>query len=271
MSLQTAGTTLTASKDEILRAVAGQRRALLSLVSALDPEQFDTPTALPGWRVREIVGHVISLDVTSLNGKILLVAFSSMDNLERWNDRQAARWADRPVPDLLLGLDRWGRRFVRLARTVPAPLYRVRVPTLWGKGPGGLLIWSRAYDEWVHRQDIRRALGMDDEQVDLAPVAEFLLTAMSAAVLAQFAGRRGRVDVSLDATPIREWRFDLGSGTGSPAGEGDPDARIGAPAHSFILAASGRERFDDLLSAGTITVEGDDSLGREFLSKTRIV
>ena len=110
---------MTASKDEILRAVAGQRRALLSLVRSLDPEQFDTQTALPGWRVREIVGHVISLDVTSVNGKILLVAFSSMDKLERWNDRQAARWADRPVPDLLLGLDRWGRRFLRLARTVP--------------------------------------------------------------------------------------------------------------------------------------------------------
>ena len=69
---------------------------------------------------------------------------------------------------------------VRVGARPPRRRNRVRVPTLWGRGPGGLLIWSRAYDDWVHRQDIRRAVGMDDEQVDLAPVAEFLLTAMSA-------------------------------------------------------------------------------------------
>src|SRR5205823_2528229 len=83
------------------------------------------------------------------------------------------------------------------------------------------------------------ALGMDDEQVDLAPVAEFLLTAMSAAVLPSFAGRHGRVDVSLEGTPVQEWRFELHSGTGGPDDGGEPDARITAPAHSFILGAPG--------------------------------
>jgi uncharacterized protein (TIGR03083 family) len=271
VTVATGRVTLPASKDEILRAVAAQRRAMLALVRTLEPEQFDTQTALPGWRVREVVGHVISLDVTSINGQILLVAFSSMDRLERWNDRQAAKWAGRPVPDLLLGLERWGRRFVRLGRTLPAPLYRLPVPTIWGRGPGGLLIWSRAYDEWIHRQDIRRALGLQDEQVDLAPVAEFMLTAMIAAVLPQLRGRSGRVAVALEDTPIEEWVFDLGQGTGGAAGQDGWDSRILAPAPAFVMAAAGRDRFEDLLASGTVRVEGDDALGRDFLAATRVV
>ena len=35
-----------------------------------------------------------------------------------------------------------------------------------------MLIWSRVYDEWIHRQDIRRALGMSDEDVDVEQIEE---------------------------------------------------------------------------------------------------
>lgn len=259
-------------KPEIVRAIAAERRTTLTLLRTLDLERWETPTALPGWRIREVAGHVVSLDVAAVTGQILPVAFSSMDRLERWNDRQAAKWADRPVSELLIGLERWGRRFVRLARTLPAPLYRLRVPTLWGRGPGGLLIWSRAYDEWIHRQDVRRALGLPDEQVDLAPASEFLLNAMLAAVSPQFRGRDGRVAVSLEGTPVPEWTFELASATAGPSDRGAPaDARVSAPASSFIMAAAGRDAFDDLVSRGVVRLEGDEALGRAFLQRTRVV
>src|SRR5205823_4044604 len=166
----------------------------------------------------------------------------SMARLERWNDKQSAKWADRPIGELLVALERWGRRFARLARTVPAPLYRLPMPTLWGRGPGGLLIWSRVYDEWVHRQDVRRALGRSDERVDTAPASEFLLNAMVAAVSPGFRGRPGRVRISLEGTPVPEWTFDLTGGTAGPSdARGEADTRISAPAPAFLMAASGRD------------------------------
>ena len=271
-STLTAATARLPAKAEILRGVAAERRAMLNLLRPLDPAQWDTPTALPGWRIREVVGHVISLDVTAITGQVLPVAFGSMDRLERWNDRQVSRWADRPVPELLVALERWGRRFVRFGRALPSPLYRLRMPTLWGRGPGGLLIWSRVYDEWIHRQDIRRALGMPDEVVDVAPAAEFLLHAMVAAVSPQLREQQGRVRVSLEGTPIPEWTFDLPAGTAGPSDPSENDAAaIRAPANAFLMAASGRDAFDDLLQRGVLILEGDQALGREFLSKTRVV
>ena len=111
-------------KDEILRSVRAERKRTASFLRTLEPPQWDT-VALPGWRIREVVAHLISLDVSALNGAILPLAFGSMEKLERWNDRQVAKRADRPPAELLLGVERWGARFARLARTIPNGLYHV--------------------------------------------------------------------------------------------------------------------------------------------------
>jgi uncharacterized protein (TIGR03083 family) len=226
--------------------------------------------ALPGWRVREVLGHLISTDRAAVTGSILPVVFGSMEKLEAWNDRQVGKWADRAPADLLVALDRWGRRFVRFASAIPGPVYRVRMPTLWGRGPGGMLIFSRAYDEWIHRQDIRRAFGQPDEDVDLAPVAEFLMTAIGMNTVPALTGRRGRVAISLTGVPLPAWTFDLAAGSSGPNGEA-ADARIEAEPPGFVMAAAGRGSFEDLEREGRLSMSGDDELARAFLSKLRIV
>src|SRR5438067_4965176 len=98
-------------KHDIVRLVRAERRATLALLSGLDPAAFDTPTALPGWRVREVVAHLITTDRAAVLGTILPAVARGTDRLEAWNERQVKRWSARPVPELLVGLDRWGRRF----------------------------------------------------------------------------------------------------------------------------------------------------------------
>ena len=260
-------------KAEILRAVRLERARTASFLRALEPPQWDTATALPGWRIREVVAHLISLDVSAVNGSIVPVALSSMERLERWNDRRVGRWADRSTTDLVLALERWGPRFVRLARAIPKRMYRLRMPTVWGRAPGGLLIWSRAYDEWVHRQDMRRALGLSDEDVDLAPVAGFLLRAAAAIMFPKLRERGGRVQVELAGVPIPPSLFDLrdgslrsGFGLGSDV---EIEAREPAP---FIMAAAGRApSLQELHDRGSIAVDGDEGLAKDFLEHLRIV
>jgi len=261
------------TKDEILRAIAAERRNLLALLRTLEPEQWET-IALPGWRVREVAAHVITLDIAGVTGPLLPVALRhDAERLERWNDRQVPRWANRPITDLLLGLDRWGGRFRRMAKTIPGPLYRMTLPTLWGRAPGGLLIWSRAYDEWVHRHDVRRALGMPDETVDVAPVAEFLLEAMKSDTLPRLQGRTGSIAVSLEGTPLPEWVFDVGAQTAGPAPgpSGPADATISAPGNAFVMMAARRDPWEELRSKSVLRVEGDEALGTEFLSRLWVV
>jgi uncharacterized protein (TIGR03083 family) len=258
------------TKSEIIRAVRDQRRRTLAFISDLDAEQFDVEV-LPGWRVREVLAHLITTERATLTGTILPAVLGSMAKLEAWNERQVPRWADRPPAELLVGLDRWGRRFARFASTLPSPLYRMPLPTLWGRGPAGMLIHGRAYDEWVHRQDMRRGLGQPDEDVDLAPVAEFLLGAVRSHTLPQVAERSGRVAVSLSDVPLSEWVFDIEAGTADAGASDGADARVVSPGAPFIMTAAGRGTFADLQRAGVLSIEGDRTLAEAFLEPLRIV
>lgn len=258
------------TKAEIIRAVRDQRRRTIAFVSELDAPQFEVE-ALPGWRIREVLAHLITTERATLTGAILPAVFGSMAKLEDWNERQVHKYAHRPPAELVVGLVRWGRRFARFASLVPAPLYGVRMPTLWGRGPGGMLIHGRAYDEWVHRQDMRRGLGQPDETVDLAPVAEFLLGAVGTHTVPQLAESGGRVAVSLSDVPMPEWVFDLRRGTAGPDGSGDADARVSSPGSAFIMTAAGRGTFGELEQAGVLSIEGDRALADSFLEPLRIV
>jgi hypothetical protein len=161
---------------------------------------------------------------------------------------------------------------VRLARTLPSALYRLRVPTIFGRAPAGLLVWSRVYDEWIHRQDMRRALALPDEDFDLASPSEFLLTAIVSAVLPNVEGVPGKVAVSIQGAPVSAWRYDIAARSGGPTGRASESAaRIAGPGPPFIMAAAGRDSFDDLRQDGVVTVEGDQDLATRFLAKLRVV
>ena len=263
------------NKAEIVRSIRGERRRTLGLLGTVEPGRFDTPTALPRWRVREVAAHLVTTDRGSVTGTILPALLGGVARIEAWNERQVPKWASRPVPELLQGLDRWGRRFARLAGVAPSPLYRMPLRTPWGPA-AGMAMWARAYDEWVHRQDIRRALELADDQVDLDEVVEFLLIAAGHQTLRRLGARPGAVDLSLTGAAVPEWRIDLAgkrygpSETGARFGNGTV-ARIVGPAPTFIMAAAGRDRFDDLRSKGVLKVEGDQALGGEFLSGLLVV
>jgi uncharacterized protein (TIGR03083 family) len=251
-------------KDEIVRNVKAERRRTLRLLRSLEPAAWETPTALPGWRIREVAAHLITTDRAAVSGSMLPLVFTSTDRLERWNERVVPKWAGRPISELLIGLERWGRRFARLASAIPSAALRVRVPSAWGRVPVAMMIQVRVYDEWIHRQDVRRALGRPDEDVDVEPSAEFLLAALGTDTVPKLSDARGRIRVRLSGLPLPEWGWELGEGSTN-------EVRIQAPAPAFVMAAAGRGSFDELRSEGVLTLEGDEPLGQRFLSKLRIV
>jgi hypothetical protein len=142
---------------------------------------------------------------------------------------------------------------------------------MYGRGPAGLLMWARPFDEWVHRQDIRRALGLPDEDVDLENVAEFVLECVVTNTLPKLEGESGRVTLALERASLPDWGYDLGDRTGGPQLSREAQAVIHVPAGAFVMAAAGRERFADLEAQGTLKLEGDEDLARRFLAKVRIV
>ena len=261
------------SKHEILRSIRNERRRTIAFLGTQPPEAFDVP-AVPGWRVREVVAHLITLDRATVTGALIVqILGHGTDRIERWNDRAVKSWADRPVPELLTGLETWGRRFERQMRMLPVQLYRMRLPTIWGKVPGAFGVWIRAYDEFVHRQDIRRALELPDDDVDATAVAEMILAILPYHTMPELPGRTGRVAISVTGEPLPEWLYDLGTGRAGPIDGDEPvDARVSVAATPLIMATAGRAGgFDPLESSGTLTISGDEELARAFLAKVHLV
>jgi uncharacterized protein (TIGR03083 family) len=259
------------TRFEILRELRNERRRTLALLRDLPPEAFDAP-ATPGWRVRDVVAHLVTTDRATVFGRnIPLVLGSDPSRLERWNDRVVRGWADKPIVSLLLGLERWGMRSERLLRRIPRRAYRVMLPTLWGRVPAAYVAWVRGYDEFVHRQDIRRALGLQDEQIDATSVVDLILSIQRFHAMPAMS-RLGAVAVSVSDEPLPEWIYDPAAGVAGPRQDGEQaDAHISIAATLLIMTVAGRDSLDQAGSSGGLTIEGDTLLARDFLTKARMV
>ena len=65
---------------DIFETIAQERRALADLVDTLSDEQLRTPSLMPTWTVRDVVGHlVLGLRLPMLRLLVTLLVTRSMD------------------------------------------------------------------------------------------------------------------------------------------------------------------------------------------------
>jgi len=136
---------------DVWGVVADQRRALASWSRTLDTVAADTASWCDGWRVRDVLGHLVHLAEVTQPQLLRNVVRLSPDKAF---DRHARALGDRPVAELADRLERSAHR-------------RYRVP--------GLRDVVAAGDVLVHTCDMRRALGEPDgiDPDVVAPVLSF--------------------------------------------------------------------------------------------------
>ncbi|MFI0408309.1 maleylpyruvate isomerase family mycothiol-dependent enzyme [Actinomadura sp. 3N508] len=184
-----------------LKPLARDERAeLAAFLETLTPEQWEAPSLCAGWRVRDVVAHMISyedLGVRELAGRIAQGRFT----VSRTNAVGVAGAGTRTPEELL------------------AMLRRRLQPTGLTAGLSGLIALT---DGVIHHQDIRRPLGRSRE----IP-AERLLPALRGALRSPAIGGFWRArGVRLVATDL-DW--SRGSG---------PDVR--GPAEALLMVIAGR-------------------------------
>ena len=179
----------------VAEGLLGEYDHYLALLRDIAPPDEAKGTRCGGWTVHDVLGHVVGLASDSFAGRV--GRFTPDQQAEMRRDLTAADLADELDQALLLG----------------APLLRQADDEQWA-GPSGapdltlgegvLTLW---FDAWVHRDDVRAALGQEPD-----------------------AGR------GLDAafTYVR-WALDR-AGWQPPAGV-DVD---GLDRYTFVLAATGR-------------------------------
>jgi uncharacterized protein (TIGR03083 family) len=247
-------------KREVIEAIRAQRTHTIQLLEDLSDEQWETE-AVPRWRVREVAAHLITTDEASLTLKYAGLGFKRVpiEQIEVWNDRQVPRVASKPIPALLHSLDQWGRRFARALAVPPGRVARGKFPTPFGRVS---LLWLgmlRVYDEWVHMEDVRRALSLpgDDAPEAVRPAAKELLAGIPIQTLPDVpAGAEGQVTIGFTDLDLPALGIDLGArrfGT-AIAGTG---GRITGDAPTLIMIAAGRDSWREAETAGRLHIEGD--------------
>ena len=193
---------------DVRRLARDERADLAAFLATLSPQQWQAPTLCAGWRVRDVVAHVIGYDELDMRG-LLAHALHGRLRPGRVNAITLAAYSTQS-PEQLLALLKAHLQ----PRGLPAAL-------------GGRVALAEGL---IHHQDIRRALG--------APRAippGRLLPALRIALIAPDIGGPWRIrGVRLVATDLR---FAAGVG---------PQVR--GAAEALLMAIAGRHGVVDELS-----------------------
>ena len=124
-----------ARAEPALSELYGQTQArVVALVVELDEGQLEAPVpACPGWRVRDVVGHLVAVGEDVLEGRL------TGPPTDEQTAAQVARFADRPLAEVLA---RWRELAPQFAEAIDA----------FG-------VWPAVLDVATHEHDIRGALG----------------------------------------------------------------------------------------------------------------
>ncbi|MEO8814011.1 MAG: maleylpyruvate isomerase family mycothiol-dependent enzyme [Mycobacterium sp.] len=202
---------------DVMELASAERADLAQFLATLTPQQWQAPSLCEGWRVRDVVAHVVSydeLDAAGLARRLLRGRFL----LGRANAAGVIDYAQHSPQQLLELLHR---------------SLRPRGLTAVFGGRIGLL------DAMIHQQDIRRPLGLARD----VP-AERLRVALDFARNAPPIGAPWRIrGLRLVATDL-DWA----------TGHGD---EVRGRAESLLMAMAGRRGIvDELTGAGQHTLAG---------------
>jgi uncharacterized protein (TIGR03083 family) len=144
-------------KDAMFDAITAHRLALATQLGGLSPEQWDVPSLCAGWRVRDVLGHLVS--ILDLPRRRFLLGVFSLAGFNRRVDQIAKEYGARQPADLLdIYVTNASRRFAPPVLGAIAPLS----------------------DVVLHSLDIQHPLGLDSVHAD--EPARAVLSALSGGI-----------------------------------------------------------------------------------------
>ncbi|MBH5336035.1 maleylpyruvate isomerase family mycothiol-dependent enzyme [Streptomyces pactum] len=139
--------------------------AITELVNPLVEGEWNRATDCPGWSVRDVVSHVIGLETEMLGDPRPIHAlprdlFHVKDELSRYMEVQVDVRRCHTAPEMTAELEYLViRRSRQLRNEKRDPQTKVRGPLAGKEVTLEECLRLRAFDVWVHEQDLRRALG----------------------------------------------------------------------------------------------------------------
>jgi uncharacterized protein (TIGR03083 family) len=250
--------------------------AISALVGPLAEGEWNRRTECPGWSVRDVVSHVIGLECEVLGDPRPIHSlprdlYHVVDESSRYMEVQVDVRRHHTAPEMTSELEYVLIRRARQIRNEKrAPDAEVRSVLPWEeKTTVERMYMLRAFDVWVHEQDLRRALGKPGNlDAPGAHIARDVLVSALPKVVAKDAGAPKNSAVVFDVTGevefMRTVRVDAeGRGTVNGSVSLGPSVTLTLDWETYLRLACGRARPEAV--AGQVKVEGDTALATAIL------
>ncbi|MFJ3281340.1 maleylpyruvate isomerase family mycothiol-dependent enzyme [Streptomyces halstedii] len=248
--------------------------SIAELVKPLTEGEWNRRTPCPGWSVRDIVSHVIGMECEQLGDPRPIHSlprdlYHVQNDLQRYMEMQVDVRRHHTAPEMTSELEYvLIRRMRQLRNESRAPETMVRAP-LGTEQTLELALHMRAFDVWVHEQDLRTTLGQPGGlNSPGALIARDILLDALPKVVAKDAGSPPHSAVVFDVNGpvefLRTVRVDAegrGSVDGSPSL--GPAATLAMDWETYYRLACGRVRPQAV--EDRIKIEGDQALAAAIL------
>lgn len=242
--------------------------------------EWATPTELPGWTVQDCYAHVAGSE-RALQGEVPPeVDLSELSHLTA----PSALFTEPPVaarrhlsgPQVLAELEAVAtERLASLAALTPEQ-WDAEGPTPVGHASYREFMNVRAFDCWMHEQDVRRALGRPGHQE--GPVAEHSLGRCLQA-LGFIVGKKARasdgssVAFELTGPMARTVAVGVEAGRARPLDTvpATPTATLRMATETFWCLVGGRWHPDEVLASELVRIDGDQALGAAVVRAANIM
>lgn len=248
----------------------------VALARDIPEDQWELPTDLDGWSVKDNVAHTAHLEAVLAGAPEESIAVEGAAHVTGltglYTEQGVVARRGRDMAALADEIEQAAATRYAALRADPPTDGASKPP----KTPGDVgwsterLLSNRPLDVWMHEQDIRRAIGRPggfDSAAARHTIAVFgvALPLVVGKRVAPPAGTTVRVDVPEAG---QSWTVAVGD-DGRAAlvdAEESPAVRITLGAEDFILLAGGRRGVD----ATSADIEGDDALGRVVLANLTV-
>ncbi|MFK0236536.1 maleylpyruvate isomerase family mycothiol-dependent enzyme [Streptomyces vinaceus] len=249
--------------------------AISELVLPLTEGEWNRATPCPGWSVRDVVSHVIGIECEQLGDPRPIHTLPRdlrhvVDEFTRYMEVQVDVRRHHTAPEMTSELEYTIIRRSRQLRN------EKRDPDAMVRGPLGDQVTLehalrlRAFDVWIHEQDLRAALGVPGNwDSPGAYVARDILLAGLPKVVAKGAGAPANSAVVIDVHGpvefLRTVRVDAqGRGTVDGTPSLGPAVTLTTDWETYVRLAAGRVRAGAV--ADRVKVEGDTELAEAILA-----
>jgi len=270
-------------KDDVLEGLFASWDGIAALAADLSEDEWRTPTDLPGWDVHAVVAHMVGTESMLLG---LATPEPDVDLATVEHVRNFVGAMNEPWVRSLRGES--GAQMLARFRDVTAqrrivlaaiPIDEWNAPTQTPAGPDsyGRFMRIRAFDCWMHEQDIRAAVGREPNAAQLSGADARVSLDEMAASMSFVVGKKAqapdgsRVLLTLTGPLSREIRVavDGRAALVEDFGGVEPTTVVTLDGLQFTRLAGGR----GLVSYRPADVEysGDDAVGKRIVENLAYV